>query len=63
MSIKDTPCTRLRGIQDFLYKGLVGGEIDVGTTVVELITLVSELQNGKNAHLEKKLKGVEYDYR
>lgn len=63
MTIKNTPSTRLKGIQDFLYKGLVAGEIDVGTTVAELITLVSELQSEKDVHLEKKMKGVDYDYR
>ena len=62
MSIKDTPCTRLKGIQDFLYSGLLSGEIDVGTTVAELIAIVSETQIEKDANLNKKMSGLVDDY-
>jgi hypothetical protein len=62
MDMKHTPCTRLKGIENFLYGGLMSGEIDVGTTVGELIALVANIQAEKDSHLNKKMSGLVDDY-
>lgn len=57
-SVKDSTMTQLQGIKNFIYIGIMSGELDTEMSIVELSTKIDQLMELKIESYNSKMRNM-----